>query len=129
MSELFALTTARKTDDIRDKRVEVGDVEKNWYYVVVVAIKVDYALIEDSFDHLHDSGASNNTVLKTLYKNKDGKIYYTGAGKYSSYITKKSNSDRTFLTEDQMKKLEDYIDRYKKFKENKEIKDENKNIR
>lgn len=127
MAELFALTTARKTDYIRDKRIELGDVEKHQYYAVIVAIKVDYILLEDSFDHLHQTTDGNKTVLKTLYKNKDGKIYYTDAGKYSNYMTKEANSGRKFLTKDQMEALEDYIERYKKFKENKEIENERKN--
>jgi hypothetical protein len=109
MYEKFALVSAYKSDTTRNRRIEVSDDD---HMVVVVAIKVEYKLIEDNFDHVHYSSDNDKVVLKTLYRDKDKKIYYKGAGKYSNYKTKEANSDKTYLNEEQMKELRDYLSRY-----------------
>ena len=118
MIEQFALVSAYKTDTTRNRRIEVSE---NNSMVVVVAIKVEYKLIEDDFTHIHNSSDSDKTVLKTLYRDKDKKIYYKGAGKYSNYKTKSSNTDKTYLTYEQMRDLKDYMTRYYQNKYEKSI--------
>lgn len=111
--ENFALVYARKSDGTRNRRIEVSEIR---YGVAIVAIKVEYNLIEDNF-HVNESVASDKIVLKTLYKDKKDQIYYKGPGKYSNYKTIETNSGKTYLDSDQLKELDDYIKRYKEYLE------------
>ena len=114
MSEKFALVKASNNSGTRSRRIELLS---GMHSSIVAAIKVEYKLINDHLGYVNDSNDSDRIVLKTLYKDKNERIYYNGVGEYGNWKTVKENSGRTYLTEDQMNQLNDYVNRFNEFVE------------
>jgi len=107
--EQFALVSGYTSDSTRKRKIELA---VDGFIVTNVAIKINYKLITDSFDHIHSSNAADKIVLKTIYKDKHDKLYYKGAGQYSHPTTKASSNAKNFLNGIQLDALKDYIRRY-----------------
>lgn len=113
MPEQFALIDTFRVKSGGKKRLDLSDLyhNDNDRKIIVVAKKVTYKLIEDDFDHFHHTTDSDKTVLKMLYIDRHDKIYYNGTGQYSNYKTKARNTGKTYLTEEELESLDDYIKR------------------
>jgi len=90
MSEKFALVKASNNSGTRSRRIELLS---GTHSSIIAAIKVEYKLINDHLGYVNDSNDSDTIVLKTL----------------------KENTGRTYLTENQMNQLTDYVNRFNEF--------------